>query len=137
MIRQILITAILLISGVTLWGQDGQSGLASYYHDSLEGNNTASGETFYQNKFTAAHKKLPFNTWVELTDGKGHQVVVRINDRLPQRSTRMIDLTTEAALELDMIRQGLKRVELRVISARQAWVWFIENGFLKPMAMLY
>lgn len=136
-IRPFLITAIVFFSGVTLWCQQDQSGLASYYHDSLEGNSTASGEIFYQNKFTAAHKKLPFDTWVEVTDDKGHQVVVRVNDRLPRRSSRMIDLTWNAALELDLVRQGLKQVELKVISARQAWAWFIEKGFLKPIAMLY
>ncbi len=136
-IRPILTTVIVFISGATLWCQQDQSGMASYYHDSLEGNNTASGEIFYQSKFTAAHKKLPFDTWVEVTDDKGHQVVVRINDRLPRRSSRIIDLTREAALEMDMVRHGLKQVELKVISARQAWTWFTENGFLRPLAMLY
>lgn len=103
-------------------------GLASYYHDSLEGNRTANGEIFAQNRFTAAHKTLPFDTWVLLTDQSGTSVVVRVNDRLPATSTRMIDLTTLAARQLEMLQLGLKRVHLQVISRKDAWKWFLDNG---------
>lgn len=114
----------------TASGQSAQSGVASYYHDSLEGNRTANGEIFDQNRFTAAHKTLPFNTWVKLTDQSGESVVVRVNDRLPARSSRMIDLSTLAARQLDMIQTGLKRVYLQEISSLEAWKWFFENGYL-------
>ncbi|HLU92876.1 MAG TPA: septal ring lytic transglycosylase RlpA family protein [Membranihabitans sp.] len=106
------------------------SGTASYYHDSLEGNKTANGETFQQSKLTAAHKNLPFDSWVLLTDPNGQDIVVRINDRLPRNSSRMIDLTTEAARQLDMLRAGIKRVGMKVISVQEAWHWYLENGFI-------
>lgn len=111
------------------YGQVSAVGLASYYHDSLEGNRTANGEIFTQNRFTAAHKTMPFDTWVLLTDPSGTSVVVRVNDRLPASSTRMIDLTTLAARQLEMLQQGLKRVHLQVISQKDAWKWFLDNGY--------
>lgn len=122
-----MMTSFLMISGVARAQE--KTGVASYYHDSLEGNHTANGEVFDQDKFTAAHKSLPFDTWVLIRDPKGQEVVVRINDRLPASSTRMIDLTTLAARQLDMITAGIKRVRLKVISGREAWLWFLEHGY--------
>ncbi len=127
--RLVLLFMVWFISGSQLNGQMVSSGIASFYHDSLEGNRTASGEVFLQGLFTAAHKSLPFNTWVKVTDPSGLSVVVRVNDRLPRRSSRMIDLTTLAAEQLEMIQAGLKRVRLQTISAEEAWAWFIEQGF--------
>ncbi len=117
-----------MISGIARAQE--KTGVASYYHNSLEGNHTANGEIFHQDKFTAAHKSLPFDTWVLIRDRKGLEVVVRINDRLPARSSRMIDLTMLAARQLDMITAGIKQVRLNVISAREAWLWFLEKGYL-------
>lgn len=130
--RRFYLAFYLIVCVHLLYGQKSQSGLASYYHDSLEGNKTASGEIFHQNGFTAAHKTLPFGTWVKLTGPKKNQVVVKINDRLPAKSTRMIDLTTTAARQMVMINQGLKKVNLEVISDSEAWKWFIQEGFWNP-----
>lgn len=61
----------------------------------------------------AAHKTLPFGTRVRVTHLlNGKQVVVRITDRLPMRSSRIIDLSGKAARDLDMIRAGLAKVEV-------------------------
>ena len=126
---------ILAVWNINMWligtafGQISASGVASFYHDSLEGNRTANGEIFNQNRFTAAHKTLPFDTWVMLTDRSGTDDVVRVNDRLPATSSRMIDLTTLAARQLDMIQQGLKTVHLQVITSQDAWKWYLENGY--------
>lgn len=132
LVRMIVIIFLNLSIHLTLSAQNTQSGLASYYHDSLEGNKTASGQIFQQNKFTAAHKTLDFGTWVLVQDRQGDDVVVYVNDRLPGRSSRMIDLTVRAAEELHLIKKGLKRVSLKVISARDAWLWYLEHGYLSP-----
>jgi rare lipoprotein A len=69
-------------------------------------------------KLTAAHKKLPFETWVEVTNLRnGKQVGVRINDRGPFVRGRIIDLSRAAAAEIDMIRTGTDRVRLKVVAA--------------------
>lgn len=107
-------------------------GIASYYHDSLEGLKTASGEVFSQGKWTAAHKSLPLQTWTKVEDEEGNEIVVRINDRLPANSSRIIDLTTLAARQLDMVEAGLKKVTVRVISPLEAWMWFQKNSLWKP-----
>src|SRR5690625_5041768 len=89
-----LLFCLLFITGFshkTLAQKLSQEGIASYYHDMFEGRKTASGEIFDQSKWTAAHKKLPFDTWLKVTDEKGKEVVVRINDRLPSHSSRIID----------------------------------------------
>ncbi|MBY5960088.1 septal ring lytic transglycosylase RlpA family protein [Membranicola marinus] len=128
--RRFLLSGLVIMVALSLMdAQTVHAGWASYYHDSLEGNKTASGEIFDQSKFTAAHKTLRFGTWVLVRDLTGDEVVVYINDRLPAHSTRMIDLTTQAAKRLDLIEKGIERVNLQVISTQEAWLWFMRNGF--------
>src|SRR5262249_49474951 len=80
------------------------------------GRQSASGEIFDQELLTAAHKKLPFQTWVEVTNQRnGKQVKVRINDRGPFVHGRIIDLSLAAAREIDMVRTGTDKVRLKVI----------------------
>jgi rare lipoprotein A len=94
-----------------------QTGLATWYGDSLAGHKTASGERFDPSAMTAAHRTLPLGTWVEVvrTD-TGKRVRVRINDRGPfGKHDRVIDLSKGAAKKIDMLRAGVVRVELRVV----------------------
>ena len=64
---------------------------------------------------TAAHKNLPFGTMLKVTNTKnGKEVWVRINDRLPQNSKRIIDLSRGAAKKLDMMRDGIVHVQMEV-----------------------
>ena len=95
-----------------------QSGLATWYGGSFAGKKTANGERFDPTKYTAAHRKLPFGTWVEVRRADtGRTVRVRINDRGPWGDDRrIIDLSRKAAEELDVVREGVARVELRVVS---------------------
>jgi len=96
-----------------------QSGTACWYGGEFDGRRTASGEVFDQNKLTAAHRNLPFGTYVEVTrKDNGKRVVVRINDRGPWKSGRIIDLSRAAAERLDMIQVGLVEVTLKVIRTR-------------------
>jgi rare lipoprotein A len=92
-------------------------GYASYYANSLDGRPTACGERYCKNKLTAAHKTLPFGTMVRVTRvSTGRQVIVVINDRGPYVKGRLIDLSFEAAKELDMIRAGVSKVKIEVVS---------------------
>ncbi|HHF53278.1 MAG TPA: septal ring lytic transglycosylase RlpA family protein [candidate division WOR-3 bacterium] len=91
-------------------------GLASYYGRKFHGKKTASGEIFNMYKLTAAHRKLPFGTYVKVTNlENGRSVIVRINDRGPFKKNRIIDLSYEAAKRLGIISKGVARVKLEVI----------------------
>lgn len=97
-----------------------QKGVASYYHDSLHGRKTASGEVYNKRIVSAAHKTLPLGTKVRVTKaGSGKSIVVRINDRGPFVKGRIIDLSRRAAKDLGIINSGLAKVEVEVLSVPQ------------------
>ena len=78
-----------------------KSAHASYYHDRFNGKKTASGARFNNNKYTAAHKKLPFGTKVKVTnEANGKFVIVEITDRGPFVKTREIDLSKRAFMDI-------------------------------------
>lgn len=97
-------------------------GEASYYNDKYHlKNKTASGELYDKTKLTAAHRTLPFNTRVRVTNlTNGKIVEARINDRGPFKPTRIIDLSRAAAEQIGLIRAGVARVKVEVISAGNA-----------------
>ena len=93
-----------------------EKGLASYYDDSFHGRKTASGVKYDKNKFTAAHKTLPFGTKVKVTNpANGKSVVVEINDRGPYIKGRIIELSRKAADQVGMIKKGVIPVEVVVV----------------------
>ena len=93
-----------------------ETGQASWYGKAHQGELTASGERFDMHALTAAHRTLPFGTIVRVKHLKsGKSVNVRINDRGPFRSGRIIDLSYEAARRLGIVSRGTARVELTVI----------------------
>ena len=74
---------------------------ASYYADKFHNHKTASGKKYDKNKFSAAHKKLPFGTIVKVTnEANGKSVIVEINDRGPFVRSREIDLSRRAFMEI-------------------------------------
>jgi len=74
---------------------------ASYYADKFQGQRTTSGKRYDKNKYTAAHKKLPFGTIVKVTnEANGKSVIVEITDRGPFVRTREIDLSRRAFMEI-------------------------------------
>jgi rare lipoprotein A len=84
-----------------------QEGIASWYGPEFDGRPTASGEIFNSTLFTAAHPSLPFGTKLRITNKHNNkQVLVRVNDRGPFVSARIIDLSKAAAEQLDMIITG-------------------------------
>ncbi len=93
-----------------------EEGIASWYGPGFHGKKTASGERFNQNALTAAHKLLPFGTKLRVTNlSNGREVVVRINDRGPFSSRRIIDLSKKAAEKLGMLRSGTAKVRIAAL----------------------
>lgn len=93
-----------------------ERGNASFYHDKFEGLATANGEVFSQKLLTAAHKTLPFGTFVKVTRvSNGKSVIVRINDRGPFAEGRIIDLSRAAAEKLELINAGVAEVVIEII----------------------
>ena len=106
---------LILLAGYPL-GAFTQTGKASWYGGKFQGRQTASGEVFDTEKFTAAHKTLSFDSMVEVTNLKnGLKVVVRINDRGPFVEGRIIDLSRAAAEALDMVSAGVAPVSIRLV----------------------
>lgn len=91
-------------------------GNASWYGPNFHGKFTSNGERYNMWAMTAAHKTLPMNTIVKVTNRRnGKSTVVRINDRGPFVSTRIIDLSKAAASKIDMIGTGTAPVTLEVL----------------------
>ena len=94
-----------------------EKGLASWYGRPFHGRRAADGEIYNMYKLVAAHRTLPFNSLVRVTDlQNGRQVVVRIVDRGPFVKDRIIDLSFGAARALDMVGPGVASVRLQLIS---------------------
>lgn len=91
-------------------------GYASWYGPGFHGKLTANGEKYNQNGITAAHRILPMNTQVRVTNMEnGKYIVVRINDRGPYKKNRILDLTKKGADLLGFQDQGTARVRLDII----------------------
>ncbi|NPA63416.1 MAG: septal ring lytic transglycosylase RlpA family protein [Epsilonproteobacteria bacterium] len=91
-------------------------GIASWYGEKFHGRRTSNGEIYNMYAYTAAHKTLPMNTIVKVTNlSNGKSTVVRINDRGPFVANRIIDLSYAAAKDIDLIINGTAPVELEVL----------------------
>jgi rare lipoprotein A len=91
-------------------------GKASYYGGRWIGRLTADGEHYHSGDYTAAHKKLPFNTMVRVTNLRnGESVIVRINNRGPYGKGRILDLSMAAARQIRMIGAGIVPVRVEVL----------------------
>ncbi len=94
-----------------------QVGTASYYAHELHGGATASGEIYDEDELTGAHRELPFGTRVRVTNLENdNSVLLRINDRGPFVEGRIIDVSFEAARQLNFIEQGLTTVRVEVLT---------------------
>ena len=91
-------------------------GLAAWYGPRHLGHRTASGDRLDGIHATAAHRSLPLNSLAKVTNLKnGRSVVVKVTDRGPWRSNRLIDVSPKAAEELDMKRAGIVRVKIEPV----------------------
>ena len=90
-----------------------QRGVATWYGKKFHGQKTSSGELYDMYKMTAAHPTLPIPSYARITSlDTGKQVVVRINDRGPFHSSRVIDVSYTAALKLGLLGKGSHTVEI-------------------------
>jgi len=95
-----------------------EEGMASWYGPGFHGRKTANGERFNTNDLTAAHKSLPFNTLLRVTNlENGRYTIVRVNDRGPYARGRIIDLSYAAKTEIGM--GGLAKVKIEIINANE------------------
>jgi rare lipoprotein A len=93
-----------------------QQGIGSWYGGKFHGRQTASGETYNMNDFTAAHLTLPLGTVVRVTNtANGKSTLVRINDRGPYIEGRIIDLSFSAAKALNIVQPGTGDVKIEII----------------------
>jgi len=98
-----------------------EEGKASWYGVPYHGRPAADGEIYDMETMVAAHRVIPFNTWLEVTNlQNGKSVKVRVIDRGPFVGGRIIDLSRAAAREIDLIGPGVAPVRLQVISAPPA-----------------
>ena len=92
-----------------------QEGTASFYGRRFHLKKTSNGEIFNMDSLTAAHKTLPFGTRIKVTRvDNGEFVWVRINDRLPKTSRRVIDLSRAAGTQLGLLDDGITKVRIEV-----------------------
>ena len=95
-----------------------QTGTASWYGKKFHGHKTSNMETFDMYKLTAAHRTLPLPSYVEVTNlDNNKKVVVRVNDRGPFKSKRIIDLSWAAAKALDYDTKGLANVRIKLLQS--------------------
>ncbi|MFU8768455.1 MAG: septal ring lytic transglycosylase RlpA family protein [Desulfotignum sp.] len=95
-----------------------QTGVASWYGTKFHGRKTANGEIYDMYAMTAAHKTLPMNTWVEVYNLENNRKIrVRINDRGPFVTGRVIDLSYTGAQKIDMVGPGTARVKVTALGA--------------------
>ncbi len=88
-----------------------ETGVASWYGHPYHGRHAANGEIYDMEKMTAAHRTLPFGTWVRVTNLENNKTVdVRIIDRGPFVGGRIVDLSHAAAVSIDMIGPGTAKV---------------------------
>ena len=94
-----------------------QTGVASWYGRQFHGRPTASGETYDMNALTAAHRTLPLNCYIRVTNNNnGKSVVVKVNDRGPFHGNRVVDLSYGAAKLLGITNQGTAKVNIERVT---------------------
>ena len=95
-------------------------GVASFYSGKFNGRRTANGEIFSQKKLTCACNVLPLGTWIKVTNIKNKKsAIVKVNDRLHPKTTRIVDLTKADAVKLGFAASGVARVKVEVIGKRK------------------
>ena len=115
-----------------------ERGVASWYGPGFHGVSTSMGEPYDMYGMTAAHKTLPIPCYARVTNlSNGRSVVVRINDRGPFVSNRLIDLSYTAAAKLDMLRGGTAMVEVRVVTPDDPQSQALTRASEAPPPILY
>lgn len=106
-----------------------RKGKVTWYGPGFHGRKTASGAIFDQEKFTAAHRTLPFGTILRVTNiSNGKSVIVTVTDRGPGHRSLELDLSKAAARSIDMINAGTANVSIETVTV---------NGFNTPVLSAY
>ena len=116
--RYLILTLISLFFATTAFAKNKttQIGKGSWYGKPFHGRLTANGERYNMYDFTAAHKTLPFNTMVKVTNLRNKRsIIVRINDRGPYHGGRIIDLSYLAAKKLGYVKKGVAKLKIQVL----------------------
>ncbi|PZU05452.1 MAG: hypothetical protein DI619_00425 [Francisella sp.] len=93
------------------------SGIASWYGKGFHGRKTASGQKYNMYKLTAAHRKLPLHTKIEVTNLKNaRKVILEVNDRGPYDRRRILDVSYAAAKKLGFVQRGAVPVHIKIVS---------------------
>lgn len=113
-----------------------QIGMASWYGPPYHNRRAANGEVFDMNALTAAHRTLPLNSILRVTNLKtDHSAIVRITDRGPFVPDRIIDLSKGAAIVLDVWRPGTAKVRIDVLETPSSLTnggrWCVQIGGIK------
>lgn len=121
-----------------------QRGKGSWYGKKFHGQKTSSGELYDMYKMTAAHPTLPLPSYARVTNvANGKQVIVRINDRGPFHSSRIIDLSYAAALKLGYLAKGSAELEVerllpdeieRITSSRREQAAVVDASMQRPQS---
>ena len=115
--RKLVIPILFLTLSLTISGEV-YKGTASYYGQNYTGRLTASGEKFHKDSLFAAHKTFKFGTLVKVINLVNDSVrFVKINDRLPKSSKRIIDLSYGAAKQLNFIKRGIVPVSIEIVGS--------------------
>ncbi|MGN6531656.1 MAG: septal ring lytic transglycosylase RlpA family protein [Ginsengibacter sp.] len=92
-------------------------GTASFYADKFLAHSTASGEKYNHNKYTAACNVFPLNKWIKVTNLRNHKsVILKINDRLSQKSKHLVDVSQTAAKKLGFMTHGIAKVKVELLN---------------------
>ncbi|MGL5093019.1 MAG: septal ring lytic transglycosylase RlpA family protein [Aeromonas sobria] len=111
-----------------------EEGTASWLSPDLDGQKTANGDALDSKLFSAAHRNLPIPSYVRVTNlDNGLETIVRVNDRGPFNSPRLIDLSYAAAKQLEMVDSGEARVRLELINDTPDQMVIMEP--MKPIEM--
>lgn len=135
MIKKNVIILFLFISGWLSAQTNEFTGYCSFYGDEFHGRHTASGEKYDKNALTAAHRTLPFNTVLEVTNLRNNKKIwVRVNDRGPHVKNRVLDISKAAAIHLDMVAYGVEKVKVKVVDSATAAMFLdtLRNYSYKP-----
>ena len=116
----VILASLISISTFAQQIGDTQTGQLQYYNDIYHGRPTASGEIYDKTKVSAAHKSLPMKTMVEVVNLENNKsIFVEINDRTPEGSEAILELSRAAAEQLDFIHDGVTKGQIRIIQVLQ------------------
>lgn len=100
----------------TFLKQDSFTGIASYYHDKMHGNRTASGERYHKDSLVCAHASFAFGTRLKVRNLKNDSTrIIKVIDRMSKKSKHIIDVSSGAAKQLGFYRDGEARVHIQVL----------------------